>query len=153
MLTINQSTMYTHLGWTILEEQIDDFKEGFSLFDKDGDGTITNKGLGRYLLVYQRSRWTFGFTSVRSCRPIFLKIHALEFSYWSLDHLVVETLGVAFVRPCVTLFLGNRSLLFYETLQLVRACRCEKNYPSAFLKIFIVLAILAKNSPKWPFLA
>ena len=44
-----------------------------------------------------------------------------------------------------TLFLGIRSLLFSETLQLVRACRCEKNVPSAFLKIFTVLAILAKN--------
>ena len=85
--------------------------------------------------------------------------------YSSLDQLVVETLGVTsvrtyvrtFVRPFVrsyaTLFLGNRSLLFYETLQLVRACKCEKNVPSAFLKIFTVLAILAKNCPKWPFLA
>ena len=55
------------------------------------------------------------------------------------------------VRSCVTLFLGNRSLIFYETLQLVRACRCEKNVPSAFLKILTVFAILAKNCPKWPF--
>ena len=82
-------------------------------------------------------------------------------NFWSLDQLVVETLGVAFVRPYVrpfartyaTLFLGNRSLLFSETVQLVRACRCEKNFPSAFLIIFTVLAILAKNCPKWPFLA
>ena len=77
--------------------------------------------------------------------------------FWSLDQLVVETLGVTSVRTSVhsyaTLFLGNRSLLFYETLQLVRACRLEKNVPSAFLKIFTVLAILAKNCPKWPFLA
>ena len=80
--------------------------------------------------------------------------------FWSLDQLVVETLGVASVRTsvssyvctCATLFLGNRSLLFSETLQLVRACRCEKNVPSAFLKISTVLAILAKLS-KWPFLA
>ena len=28
------------------EEQICDFKEAFSLFDKDGDGTITTKELG-----------------------------------------------------------------------------------------------------------
>ena len=90
--------------------------------------------------------------------PHFFKNHTLDFpDFWSLDQLVVETLGVAFVRPSirssVTLFLGNRSLLFYETLQLVRACRCKKNVPSAFLKIFTVLAILAKNCPKWPFLA
>ena len=42
------------------------------------------------------------------------------------------------MRPCVcmyvTLLLENRSLLFSETLQLVRACKCEKNVPSAFLK-------------------
>ena len=28
------------------EEQIAEFKEAFSLFDKDGDGTITTKELG-----------------------------------------------------------------------------------------------------------
>ena len=52
------------------------------------------------------------------------------------------------VRSSVTLFLGNRSLLFSETLQLVRACKFEKNVPSAFLIIFTVLAILAKNWSK-----
>ena len=65
----------------------------------------------------------------------------------------LETLGVTSVRTSVrtsvTRFLGNRSLLFSETLQLVRAFRCEKNVPSAFLKIFTVLAILAKNWSKW----
>ncbi len=29
------------------EEQIAEFKEAFSLFDKDGDGTITTKELGK----------------------------------------------------------------------------------------------------------
>ena len=53
------------------------------------------------------------------------------------------------VRPYATLFLGNRSLLFSETLQLVRACRCEKNVPSAFLIIFTVLVILLKNCHNW----
>ena len=50
----------------------------------------------------------------------------------------------------VTLFLGNRSLLFSETLQLVRACKHEKNVPRSFLIIFTVLAILTK---KWSKLA
>ena len=45
-----------------------------------------------------------------------------------------------FVRPCVTRLLENRSLLFSATLQLVRACKREKNVP--------VLPILAKNCPK-----
>uniref|UniRef100_A0A8D0SMQ9 EF-hand domain-containing protein n=1 Tax=Sus scrofa TaxID=9823 RepID=A0A8D0SMQ9_PIG len=30
----------------LTEEQTAEFKEAFSLFDKDGDGTITTKGLG-----------------------------------------------------------------------------------------------------------
>ena len=30
-------------------EKIDEFKEAFSLFDKDGDGTITTKQLGTVL--------------------------------------------------------------------------------------------------------
>ena len=76
--------------------------------------------------------------------------------FWSLDQRSFETLGVTSVRSyvrssvrlSVTLFLGNRSLLFSETLQLVRDCKCEKNVPSAFLIIFTVLAILAKNWSK-----
>ena len=76
---------------------------------------------------------------------IFLENCASDFpNFWSLDQLVVETLGVAsvrlYVRPYVTLFLGNRSL--------VRACKCEKNVPIAFLIIFTLLAILAKIWPK-----
>merc|ERR1712060_956776 len=31
---------------SLTEEQIAEFKEAFSLFDKDGDGTITTKELG-----------------------------------------------------------------------------------------------------------
>ena len=54
----------------------------------------------------------------------------------------------AYVRLCVTPFLGNRSLLFSEALQLVRAFKREQNVPSAFLIIFTVLAILAKNWSK-----
>ena len=34
------------LFWDRTEEQIAEFKEAFSLFDKDGDGTITTKELG-----------------------------------------------------------------------------------------------------------
>uniref|UniRef100_A0A8C6FU32 EF-hand calcium-binding domain-containing protein 11 n=1 Tax=Moschus moschiferus TaxID=68415 RepID=A0A8C6FU32_MOSMO len=30
----------------LTEEQIEEFKEAFSLFDKDGDGTLTTKELG-----------------------------------------------------------------------------------------------------------
>ena len=57
------------------------------------------------------------------------------------------------VRPFVTQFLENRSLLFSETLQLVRACKRDKNVPSAFLKKNPVSPILAKNCPKLAFLA
>ena len=54
--------------------------------------------------------------------------------FWSLDE-VVGDLGshvCPYVRPYVRLFLGNRSLLFSETLQLVSACKREKNFPSVF---------------------
>ena len=34
------------IGQELNEEQIAEFKEAFSLFDKDGDGTITTKELG-----------------------------------------------------------------------------------------------------------
>ena len=34
------------------EEQIAEFKEAFSLFDKDGDGTITTKELGKFIIVF-----------------------------------------------------------------------------------------------------
>ncbi|KNZ60324.1 calmodulin [Puccinia sorghi] len=42
--TLDRSHTHTHLLQT--EEQISEFKEAFSLFDKDGDGTITTKELG-----------------------------------------------------------------------------------------------------------
>ena len=57
------------------------------------------------------------------------------------------------VRSLVTQFLENRSLLFSETLQLVRAYKRDKNVPSAFLKKIPVLPILAKNCPKLAFLS
>ena len=83
---------------------------------------------------------------------VFKKNLVLILIFWSLDQLVVETFGVASVRACVrtsaTLFLGNRSLLFSETLQLVRACKRKKHVTSAFWIIFTVLAILAKNWSK-----
>jgi calmodulin len=34
----------------LTEEQIAEFKEAFSLFDKDGDGTITTKELGLIII-------------------------------------------------------------------------------------------------------
>ena len=46
------------------------------------------------------------------------------------------------------IFLGIPSLLFSETLQLIRAFNSEKNVPNAFLKKIPVLPILAKNCPK-----
>ena len=42
LLASSQITMADQLT----EEQIAEFKEAFSLFDKDGDGTITTKELG-----------------------------------------------------------------------------------------------------------
>jgi calmodulin len=35
----------------LTEEQIAEFKEAFSLFDKDGDGTITTKELGTKFFI------------------------------------------------------------------------------------------------------
>jgi calmodulin len=39
-------TTHTTMADQLTEEQIAEFKEAFSLFDKDGDGTITTKELG-----------------------------------------------------------------------------------------------------------
>ena len=50
------------------------------------------------------------------------------------------------VCSLVTQFLKNLSLLFSETFQLVRACKCEKNVPSAFLIIFTVIWLDVCNS-------
>ena len=37
----------------LTEDQIAEFKEAFSLFDKDGDGTITTKELGTVSIIVQ----------------------------------------------------------------------------------------------------
>ena len=53
--------------------------------------------------------------SVRTFVPIFPNICALKFSdFWSLDQLVVETLGVVFVRTFVRTFV-RPSRVFSET--------------------------------------
>ena len=96
------------------------------------------------------------FSTFLRLGKIFSSGHRIIVHFWSLDQLVVETLGVAFVRTYVHPFVRNAFsrklfIIFSETLELVRACKREKNVPSAFLIIFTVLAILAKNWSKWPF--
>ena len=48
----NQS-LTSKLIQKLTEEQIAEFKEAFSLFDKDGDGTITTKELGKKTTFFQ----------------------------------------------------------------------------------------------------
>ena len=43
----------------LTEEQIAEFKEAFSLFDKDGDGTITTKELGIIVKMFLGACSTF----------------------------------------------------------------------------------------------
>jgi Ca2+-binding EF-hand superfamily protein len=45
-ITICCRFLSIHFTDQLTEEQIAEFKEAFSLFDKDGDGTITTKELG-----------------------------------------------------------------------------------------------------------
>ena len=59
-------------------------------------------------------------------------------------HILLYRSSVCFLVPA---FLKVRSLLFPETLQLVRTQKGGKNFPSAFLKNPI-LPILVKNCPK-----
>ena len=40
---------------SLTEEQIAEFKEAFSLFDKDGDGTITTKELGTVMRLFRQN--------------------------------------------------------------------------------------------------
>ena len=124
----------------------------------------------KYLIVLATSQITYLFFCSRlkalakwnSMVPkLFWLDNAFSFynGFWSLDEVVgdlrihvhpyVRTYGCT----SVTLLLENRSLIFPETLQLVRAWKCKKNVPSAFLKKIPVLPILAKNSPKLAILA
>ena len=45
-LAVQTLSFHTQAADQLTEEQIAEFKEAFSLFDKDGDGTITTKELG-----------------------------------------------------------------------------------------------------------
>uniref|UniRef100_A0A3B3YEB5 EF-hand domain-containing protein n=1 Tax=Poecilia mexicana TaxID=48701 RepID=A0A3B3YEB5_9TELE len=57
----------------LTEEQIAEFKEAFSLFDKDGDGTITTKELGTVMR-------SLGQTTARNPPP-FLKFNWIYSCY------------------------------------------------------------------------
>ncbi|KNE58371.1 calmodulin [Allomyces macrogynus ATCC 38327] len=46
LLTLGTTLLLSSVADQLTEEQIAEFKEAFSLFDKDGDGTITTKELG-----------------------------------------------------------------------------------------------------------
>ncbi|CAM9871054.1 unnamed protein product [Bubo scandiacus] len=46
MMSVDETLMCSFQADQLTEEQIAEFKEAFSLFDKDGDGTITTKELG-----------------------------------------------------------------------------------------------------------
>ena len=77
----------------LTEEQIQEFKEAFSLFDKDNDGTITTKELGtvmrslgqvsKFLLAWctlHNLSKTVGFLSERCDWTMNPSIHDIEFS-------------------------------------------------------------------------
>ena len=49
------------------------------------------------------------------------------------------------------IFIGIPSLLFSETLQLIRAFKCDKNDPIAFLKKFPFCPFWPKIVQNWPF--
>ena len=56
----------------------------------------------------------------------------LFITFWSLEEVVGDLRN--HVRSSVQHFFKNRPLLFSETFQLVRACKRDQNFPSAFLK-------------------
>ena len=78
-------------------------------------------------------------------------------AFWFLDEVVgdlrihVRAYVRAYVRPYVTLLLENRSLLFSETLQLIRAFNSEKNVPNAFSEKIPFCPFWLKIVQNWPF--
>ncbi len=77
-----------------------------------------------------------------------------SYTFWFVEEFV-RTLNLALVCPSVRLsvtrFLRIPSLLFSETLQLVRACKRDKNVPSAFLKKITFCPFWPKTVQNWPF--
>ena len=55
-MCIDDSKARSEMADQLTEEQIAEFKEAFSLFDKDGDGTITTKELGAFNALLRRHR-------------------------------------------------------------------------------------------------
>ena len=69
-------------------------------------------------------------------------------NFWFVECQFVRTLNLALVRPFVQIYLEIGSLLFSETLQLVRTQKGGKIFQALFWKN-PVSHILAKNCPKF----
>ena len=80
----------------LTEEQIAEFKEAFSLFDKDGDGTITTKELGTVMRSLGQNP-TFVDDPAAPRDPGRVTIHRLNRNEY--NNTVRDLLGVADFRP------------------------------------------------------
>ena len=92
---------------------------------------------------------------IKSISHLFFSITHMKYylNFWSLDQRSFETLRDTTIRLFVctyaTLFLGIHSLLFFWNFTL-RACKCKKNVPRAFLIIVTIfgLSAISRLRPK-----
>ncbi|XP_029281564.1 myosin light chain 1, skeletal muscle isoform isoform X2 [Cottoperca gobio] len=102
----------------LTEEQIAEFKEAFSLFDKDGDGTITTKELGTVMRSLGQNPTEAELQDMinevdadapSSPSPSLPPTHSLPLSFFSFPPTIFTLFLPIFIPPCLHPFVLHRS--------------------------------------------
>ena len=110
----------------LTEEQIAEFKEAFSLFDKDGDGTITTKELGTVMRSLGQNPTEAELQGIfflkirsflfRNCLFLSVLIKKMTYFRWKFENLSLKyaIFDVRLYFSIYTIFAKNMNFVIFD---------------------------------------